>query len=77
METYYWNTELPLATNTDTMNDFLDNHLGSYCGSDYKITEQDGTYAEIENKEGTNYGLHASGNGDFCSHKIEFDKLSY
>lgn len=77
METFYWKTESPLATNTDTMNDFLDNHLESYCGLDYKIIEQDGTYAEIENSEGTTYGLHASGNGDFCTHKVEFEKLSY
>ena len=76
METFYWNTELPLATNTDTMNDFLDNYLERHCGSDYKIIKQDGTYAEIENSEGTTYAVHAGGDGDFVSHRVRFEALS-
>ena len=77
MENFYWETELPLATNEDTMHDFIDNHLKEYCGEEYEIIHHEGTYAEIENHEGTTYGVHASGNGDFCTHKVEFDKLSY
>ena len=75
MENFYWETELPLATNEDTMHDFIDNHLKEHCGEEYEIIHHEGTYAEIENHEGTTYGVHASGNGDFCSHKVHFVRI--
>lgn len=76
METYYWKTTECLGTNTDNMNDFLDNHLLEHCGETYMITHEDGTYAEIQNDNGVLYGLHASGNGDSFNHKIEFELIS-
>jgi len=72
MQTFYWQTTEPHATNEETMQDYLDNHLPS----EFEVTLQDGTYAEITNIQ-TNecFAAHASGNGDFCNHKIEFEKL--
>ena len=45
MEDYYWQTKEPHSDNTQTMCDFLENHLHDY----YTITLQDGSYAEIQN----------------------------
>lgn len=69
-ETYCYSTDFEHETNEYTMHDFLENELP------YKwdVLVQDGTYAEIE-FEGKRYGVHASGNGDFKNHKIEFEKL--
>lgn len=69
MKTYYWTTKEEHSDNTETMQNYLDevNMLD--------ITHLDGTYAEGVNCKGEKYGLHASGNGDFRNHKIEFEKL--
>ncbi len=74
METYFWNTEEALSTNEMTMQDYLENHLTEHLGSAWEVIHEDGTYCEIQNKNTKEiYGLSASGNGDFVSHKIEFD----
>ena len=75
MNDYTWKTEEPLADNALTMQDFLDGHIHEYCDEDYEVIEVEGSYAEIENKIGVIYGLHASGNGDFCNHRIRFEHL--
>ena len=75
MDNYYWETELPLATNELTMQDFIDNHMNEYCGEDFEVVHWDGTYVEIQDDNGTLYGVSASGNGDFCNHKIEFNQI--
>jgi len=71
MTDFYWETENPLSTNIDTMNDYLNNHLPK----EYKILYIDGSYAEIKDLNGNKFAIHASGDGDFCHHKIEFEKL--
>lgn len=76
MENLTFITELPLATNEVTMDYFIENLMAEHCGEDYEVVHEDGTYVEIQNDEGILYGVHASGNGDFCNHKIEFVELS-
>ena len=75
MKDYTWNTTEAMATNTDTMNDSIDNHMVVYCESDYEVVHKDGAYVEIQNDNHILYGVHASGNGDFCSHRVRFEKL--
>ena len=69
MESIYWSTEEQLSENSLVMNDYLEsiNMLD--------ITVVDGTYAEGVNCKGEKFGIHASGNGDFFNHKIEFELL--
>ena len=69
MENIYWTTEEPHADNNTTMCDYLEtiNMLD--------ITMVDGTYAEGVNAKGERFGIHASGDGDFFNHKIEFERL--
>lgn len=69
METYRWTTQEEHTDNTETMNDYLDNHLPQ-C---FKVMFQDGTYAEIKNRNShQRFEVHASGDGDFRNHKVEF-----
>ena len=75
MKDYTWETTEALSTNEGTMNDFINNHLDGHCGKEYEVVYEDGTYVEIQNEAGTLYGVHASGNGDFCSHKVTFEEL--
>jgi|TARA_B110000483_G_C18137461_1_gene520082 hypothetical protein len=75
MEDYTWTTEDALSTNENTMNDFIDNHLYEHCGEGYEVVYEDGTYVEIQDDNGTLYEVHASGNGDFCNHKVTFKEL--
>lgn len=69
-ETYYFETNEPVFNNVETMDVFLN----YYLDIDSEILLDDGTYVEILHK-GVRYGVHASGNGDFCNHKIEFEEL--
>ena len=72
METFYWNTEYYHPDNNFTMQEYLSNYLSI----EFEIILEDGTYAEIRNiLDGLIYGVHASGNGDSSSHKIEFELL--
>lgn len=70
MQTFYWNTENEHSNNVETMQEYLEEHLPS-C---FNVIFEDGTYAEIQNKNsGQIFGVNASGNGDFYSHKVEFE----
>ena len=66
METIYWKTEDSHANNSETMCDYLDNE------NMLDIDFVDGTYAEGTNAQGQRFEIHASGDGDFNHHKIEF-----
>lgn len=70
MEPYYWKTEDPHADNSVTMSDYLNNEMDN----SFSIILVDGTYAEIKTNHGK-FAVHASGNGDFLNHKVEFVKL--
>ena len=70
MDTYRWRTTEPHATNEITMGDYLENHLPD----NFEELFVDGTYAEIMDKNTRAiWGVHASGDGDFCNHKVEFE----
>ena len=70
METFRWHTIEPHPNNETTMNDYLENHLPQCFG----VIFEDGTYAEIQNKNtGQIFGVNASGDGDFTHHKVEFE----
>lgn len=69
--TFYFSTIHSHFNNTHTMSVFLE----EYLPDDYEVVSQDGTYAEIISSDGTVYGVHASGNGDFNNHKIEFEAI--
>ena len=66
MNAIYWTTDEPLDNNTLVMTDYLENI------NMLDITLVDGTYAEGVDIQGQEFEIHASGDGDFNSHKIEF-----
>lgn len=70
---FTWNTDYDLPDNSSVMNEWLEEHIPE----EYKILEDtiDGTYVEIIDNNGHKFACHASGNGDFYSHKIEFELL--
>lgn len=70
-ETFYWSTDYDHANNETTMYEFLD----YYLPEEYTVTFVDGTYAEIVSPDRIEYCVHASGNGDFYNHKIEFEEI--
>lgn len=70
METIYWETEEELSDNSFVMTDYLENI------NMLDIVFLDGTYAEGVNCNGEKFQIHASGNGDFFNHKIEFVKIN-
>ena len=70
-ETFYWSTDHVHHNNEQTLGEFLYTILPE----EYTITFVDGTYAEIISPDGIEYGVHASGNGDFYNHKIEFEEI--
>jgi len=58
--------------------------LDNYWSMDYFIKEfdlqdlirvHDGTYIEIMAEDGSLWGCHSGGRGDFYSHQITFEKL--
>ena len=72
MDNFYWETENEHSSNTETMNDYLENHLGN----GFSFFNQDGSYAEIQCEETHEiYAVHASGNGDFHHHCVRFELL--
>ena len=74
MEQFIWQTEKPHSDNTETMIDFLENHLES----NFLILETDGSYAEIQCRNtDAIYSVHASGNGDFTNHSVTFELLTH
>lgn len=70
---FIWETDYEHANNNDTMNEWLEEHLPA----EFELIEDslDGTYAEIITLEGHKFACHASGNGDFYNHKIEFELI--
>jgi len=72
METFYWHTEQAHSDNTETMSEYLDEHLPL----EFTIVYQDGTMSEVRNSEtAERFEAHASGNGDSFHHKVEFNAL--
>jgi len=70
MKAIRWETDEPHADNTETMCDYI-NHINML-----DITLVDGTYAEGVNLKGEKYEIHASGDGDFTHHKVEFKLIN-
>ena len=75
MEDYIFITEHPLATNSETMTVFMEDHFYEVFDSKAQVLELDGTYAEVESDNKT-YAVHAGGNGNFTSHRIRFEILN-
>ena len=69
MEDFLFKTDEPLATNSCTMSYYLDHY------NVFNIVFEDGTYAEIKDFDGQIWALNASGDGDFCSHRITFKAI--
>lgn len=68
--TVLFETDFETTDNTETMNIFLE--LFDIDSEDIKLS--DGTYCEVLFNK-TLCEVHASGNGDFSSHKIEIKKI--
>ncbi len=68
--TVLFNTDFDTVDNTETMDVFIE--IFDIDGDRIKFS--DGTYCEIE-FDGALCEVHASGNGDFSSHKIEIKKI--
>ena len=72
MDDYTWETENEHCNNTETMRDYLDNHLPEA----FEVKLWEDTYSEIENRfTGERFEVHAAGNGDFTHHIVTFIKL--
>lgn len=72
MKTFYWMTEDECFDNEDRLDDFLLNCLDQK----FEIISINRSYAEIKDTTtGEMYGCNASGNGDFYSHKVEFELI--
>lgn len=71
MDDYYWSTEYPHSDNTETMNDWLNNHMED----SWSILFVDGSYSEVLTDTGELFVIRASGNGDFNHHKVSFVEL--
>lgn len=69
MKTIYFKTEDALDTNTNIMNYYLD-----YINK-LEIKYVNESYAEVKNERNI-YSVDASENGDFFSHKIEFEFIA-
>ena len=76
MEVYKWDTIKPHQDNEETMLDFLDNHFLEVFDSECKVVFLDGTYAEVTTSANAKYELHASGDGDFLNHKLEYEMIT-
>ena len=76
MEDYRFTTNTPLGTNEETMEVFLDDHFYKSFDSKAQVLTDEGPYVEVENGKGELYGVHASGDGDFVSHRIRFELLA-
>ena len=71
MKPYYWQTDYAHADNSATMAEYLDEHTNEM----WEICSVDGSYAEILDENKRMWAVHASGNGDFTHHKVEFVSL--
>jgi hypothetical protein len=73
IEDYKWWSIEEHPNNQFTMEDYLQNHLPPI----FRVLEVDGTWAKIQNIETAEIlEIHASGDGDFFSHKVEFCKIN-
>lgn len=73
MDTHYWNTEYPLITNSDTVQDYVKNELNH---DDFYVHQINESSVEIESVESEkNYYVYVSGDGDVYSHKAEFIEI--
>ena len=50
--------------------------INQHFDIDAIFIEDDGSYAEVLDGNGKKWALHASGDGDFVSHRIRFEALS-
>ncbi len=71
MEDYRWTTEESMATNTDTMNNYIENEMDE----SWVLIFEDGSYCEVVTGDGQELELHASGDGDFNNHRIRFERI--
>lgn len=72
MKTFYFKTGIAHTDNNETMQVYLEEHLPS----GFDVIFEDGTYTEIQNKHSKQiFAVHAGGDGDFFSHKIEFELI--
>ena len=67
-----FDTEHEVADNTETMNEFLE----LFDIPEEDIILEDGTYVELKIDDRL-YEVHASGNGDFRTLKIEIKLMEY
>jgi hypothetical protein len=72
IEDFIFTTKEPLATTSDSMDWFSNEHFYDVFDEDAIFIEADGSYAEVLDGNGKKWALHASGNGDFTSHRIKF-----
>lgn len=75
MKNYYWETEEPLSTTAETMQNFIDYHLFEVFKAEADITFANGSYMEIIDR-GVKYAVEACGDGDFINHVAKFEVLS-
>lgn len=72
MDKFYWTTDYEHCNNTQTLSEYLEDHLPKI----FEVLVVDGSCAEITNTEnGIVYGVHAQGDGDFYNHMVRFDEL--
>lgn len=65
LQYYRWQTDYPLNTTSDSMDDFLVNELVD----EYEIIESDGSQCVVP-IDGIKYEINAYGDGDFCNHIV-------
>lgn len=70
MENAYWSTDYYIETNSETMQDFLNNV------NMLDITLVDGSYAEGINGRGEKYAIHVCGNGSAYYHKATYTLIN-
>jgi hypothetical protein len=75
MENYYWSTEYPHSTNSETMSEYLEMQESFPYQQHLTVTFIDGSYAEGIDCKGNKWAVHASGDGDSYTHKFTFNLL--
>lgn len=75
MKDFIFETKHPLSNNSETMAYFLNEKFYEVFDKESYIYDENGSFATVRNGEGKLFGCHASGNGDFCNHKITFELI--
>lgn len=75
MEDFRFTTTNPHSTNEETMQEFLYEHFYERFCIESLILVNDGSYAEVQDRKDRLWAVHASGDGDFTSHRIRFELL--